>query len=93
MWLLTLSPMVRVRKSTFFCFALMIGVFGIWALYGFGYPQSALPITMNVVSKILAFATVLTLFLPGRLRDWRRDGPAPLPAASRSRNQSWRPRS
>ena len=32
LWLLTLSPMVRVRKSTFFCFALMIGVFGIWAL-------------------------------------------------------------
>lgn len=57
--LLTLSPMVRVRKSTFFCFALMIGVFGIWALSGFGYPQSALPITMNVVSKILAFITAL----------------------------------
>ena len=32
LWLLTLSPMVRVRKSTFFCFALMIGVFAIWAL-------------------------------------------------------------
>ena len=71
--------MVRVRKSTFFCFALMIGVFGIWALSGFGYPQSALPITMNVVSKILAFITALTLFLPDRLRNWRTDGPAPAP--------------
>jgi ABC-2 type transport system ATP-binding protein len=79
LWLLTLSPMVRVRKSTFFCFALMIGVFGIWALSGFGYPQSALPITMNVVSKILAFATALTLFLPDRLRNWRTDGPAHAP--------------
>jgi ABC-2 type transport system ATP-binding protein len=79
LWLLTLSPMVRVRRSTFFCFALMIGFFGIWALFGFGYPQSALPITMNVVSKILAFITALTLFLPGRLRDWRTDGPAPAP--------------
>ena len=79
LWLLTLSPMVRVRKSTFFCFALMIGVFGIWALFGFGYPQSVLPITMNVVSKILAFITALTLFLPDRLRDWRTDGPAPAP--------------
>ena len=79
LWLLTLSPMVRVRKSTFFCFALMIGVFGIWALSGFGYPQSALPITMNVVSKILAFATALTLFLPDRLRNWRMDGPARAP--------------
>ena len=79
LWLLTLSPMVRVRKSTFFCFALMIGVFGIWALSGFGYPQSALPITLNVVSKILAFITALTLFLPDRLRNWRTDGPAPAP--------------
>jgi hypothetical protein len=75
LWLLTLSPMVRVRKSTFFCLALMIGVFGIWALSGFGYPDAALPITLNVISKILAFITALTLFLPDRLRDWRRDGP------------------
>jgi hypothetical protein len=75
LWLLTLSPMVRVRKSTFFCFALMIGVFGIWALYGFGYPNAALPITMNVISKILAFITALTLFLPDRLRNWHTDGP------------------
>jgi ABC-2 type transport system ATP-binding protein len=79
LWLLTLSPMVRVRKSTFFCFALMIGVFGIWALSGFGYPQSALPITLNMVSKVLAFITALTLFVPDRLRDWRKDGPAPAP--------------
>jgi hypothetical protein len=79
LWLLTLSPMVRVRRSTFFCFALMIGVFGLWALSGFGYPQSALPITLNMVSKILAFITALTLFLPDRLRNWRKDGPAPAP--------------
>jgi ABC-2 type transport system ATP-binding protein len=79
LWLLTLSPMVRVRRSTFLCFALMTGVFGIWALSGFGYPQSALPITLNVVSKILAFITALTLFLPDRLRDWRTDGPPHAP--------------
>jgi ABC-2 type transport system ATP-binding protein len=84
LWLLTLSPMVRVRKSTFFCFALMISVFGIWALSGFGYPQSALPITMNVVSKILAFITALTLFLPDRLRNWRTDGPAVAPGREQS---------
>jgi len=79
LWLLTLSPMVRVRRSTLICFALMIGVFAVWALSGFGYPQSALPITMNVISKILAFGTALTLFLPDRLRDWRTDGPARAP--------------
>jgi ABC-2 type transport system ATP-binding protein len=84
LWLLVLSPMLRVRKSTFFCFALMIGVFGIWALSGFGYPQSALPITMNVVSKILAFITALTLFLPDRLRNWQTDGPAPAPGREQS---------
>jgi len=87
LWLLTLSPMVRLRKSTFFCFALMIGVFAIWALSGFGYPQFALPITMNVVSKLLAFITALTLFLPDRLRNWRTDGPAPAPG----REQTPRP--
>jgi ABC-2 type transport system ATP-binding protein len=80
LWLLTLSPMVQLRRSTFICFALMTGVFGIWALSGFGYPQSALPITMNVVSKILAFITALTLFLPDRLRNWRTDGPPAAPA-------------
>jgi len=79
LWLLTLSPMVRVRRSTLICLALMFGVFGIWALSGFGYPQSALPITMNVVSKIVAFITALTLFLPDRLRDWQTDGPALAP--------------
>ena len=84
LWLLTLSPMVRVRKSTFFCFALMIGVFAIWALSGFGYPQSALPIALNVVSKLLAFATSLTLFLPDRLRNWRTDGPVPAPSGQQA---------
>ena len=83
LWLLTLSPMVRLRRSTFFCFALMIGVFAVWALFGFGYPLSVLPITMNDVSKILAFATALTLFVPDRLRDWRRDGPPAAPAPRR----------
>jgi ABC-2 type transport system ATP-binding protein len=83
LWLLTLSPMVRLRRSTFICFALMIGVFAVWALFGFGYPLSALPIAMNDVSKILAFVTALTLFLPLRLREWRTDGPPAAPASSR----------
>ena len=87
LWLLTLSPMVRVRKSTLFCFALMIGVFAVWAWSGFGYPQSALPTTLNVASKILAFITALTLFLPDRLRNWRTDGPPGAPV----REQTSRP--
>ena len=39
---------------------------------------------MNVVSKILAFITALTLFLPDRLRNWRTDGPPARSAARRA---------
>ena len=59
-----LSPMVRLTRATFFCFALMLGVWAVWALAGFGYPSAALPIALNIASKILAFAAALTLFLP-----------------------------
>ena len=64
--LLRLSPMVRLRRVTFFSFALLLGVFAVWALSGFGYPSAPLPTALNIVSKILAFVTVLTVFLPRR---------------------------
>ncbi len=64
--LLTLSPMVRLSRATFWSLALMLAVFAVWALFGFGYPSAPVPITLNVVSKILAFVTALTLFLPVR---------------------------
>jgi hypothetical protein len=67
--LLTLSPMVRLSRATFWSFALMLAVFAGWALAGFGYPSAPIPITLNVVSKILAFVTVLTLFLLPRRQD------------------------
>ena len=44
----------------------MLGVFAVWALSGFGHPSAPLPTTLNIVSKILAFVTALTLFLPQR---------------------------
>jgi len=64
--LLTLSPMVRLSRATFFSFALMLAVFAVWALTGFGYPSAPVPYTLNVISKLLAFVTVLTLYLPQR---------------------------
>jgi hypothetical protein len=64
--LLTLSPMVRLSRAAFFCFALMLGVFAVWALSGFAYPSAPVPLTLNVASKILAFAAALSLFLPNR---------------------------
>jgi hypothetical protein len=62
--LLAASPMVRLRRSTFFGFASILVVFAIWGLFGFGYPSTSMFYSLNVVSKLLAFATTLTLFLP-----------------------------
>jgi hypothetical protein len=64
--LLSLSPLVRLTRATLFCLALMLCVFAVWALSGFDYPSAWLPTTLNIVSKLLAFAVVLTLFFPRR---------------------------
>ena len=61
--LLTLSPAVRLSKAAFFIFALMLAVFAVWGLFGFGYPSAPAAFTFNVVSKILAFVVTLSLFL------------------------------
>ena len=60
--------MVRLTRPTFFAFALMLAGFAVWALDGFEYPATPVPYALNVVSKLLAFATILTLFLPVRAR-------------------------
>jgi hypothetical protein len=64
--LLTLSPVARVSRATLWCFAAMLAVFAVWALFGFGYPSTPVPTTLNVVSKVLALITALTLFVPPR---------------------------
>ena len=56
--------MVRLSRATFFSLALMLAVFAIWALPGFGYPSTPVPYALNAISKLLAFVTILTLFLP-----------------------------
>jgi hypothetical protein len=63
--LLTWSPMVRLIRATFYAFAAMLAVFAVWALAdGFDYPSTPVSYALNVVGKLLAFATILTLFLP-----------------------------
>ena len=69
--LLTMTPMVKLSRTTFFCLALMLLVFAVWALAGFGYPSAPVPFAMNVVSKIIAFVTALSLFFPEWFT-WRR---------------------
>jgi hypothetical protein len=41
----------------------MFGVFAVWALAGFEYPWGGLPLTLNIVSKVLAFAATVSLFV------------------------------
>jgi len=83
--LLTMTPMVRLSRTTFLCLALMLLVFALWALAGFGYPSAPVPLAMNVVSKILAFVTALSLFSPEWFAWWRRGRPD---AATRDRRLS-----
>ena len=77
--LLWLCPVVRLTRATFFGLASMLGVWALWALAGFGYPSTALPIAWNIVSKLLAFATALTLFPLGRSAPGRTADPASAP--------------
>ena len=85
--LLRLSPMVRLTRATFFSFALMLGVFAAWALAGYGYPSAPLPTALNIASKILAFVTALTLFLPQRPAP----GQAPPPGSSKQAQPAGQP--
>ena len=64
--LLTLSPVMKLSKFTFFLLAGMFFVFAVWALAGFAYPSTPFPIAMNMLSKIVAFAVAISLFLRDR---------------------------
>ena len=77
--LLALSPLVRLSRAAFFAFALMLLIFAVWAIFGFGYPSAPLPFAFNAVSKITAFLVALSLFLPQR---GRASMPAPAPGGS-----------
>ena len=72
-----MPPIVKLSRPAFFCLALILLVFAFWALAGFGYPSVPIPIATNVVSKILAFVTALSLFFPEWFTRWRRSQPDP----------------
>jgi hypothetical protein len=63
---LTASPVVRLTRPTLWCFAAMLAVFAVWGLIGFAYPSAPAPFALNVASKILAFLTALSMFIPDR---------------------------
>ena len=62
--LLMLSPVMKLSRASLFLLAGMFLIFAVWAVFGFAYPAAPLPIALNTISKILAFATAVSLFLP-----------------------------
>lgn len=62
--LLTWSPLVRISKYTLFSLGGMFFVFAVWALFGFSYPSTPIPFTLNAISKVLSFVACVTFFLP-----------------------------
>ena len=62
--MLALSPVMKLSRYTLFLLAGIFLIFAVWALFGFSYPEAPIPITLNVVSKILAFAVAVSLFVP-----------------------------
>jgi hypothetical protein len=67
--LLTLSPLTKLSKYTLFSLAGIFFVFAVWALFGFSYPSDLIPFALNGVSKVLSFATAITLFLRTKQAD------------------------
>jgi hypothetical protein len=63
--LLTLLPSMRVTAYACYAVAGMFAVFAIWAAFGFAFPSQPLPLTLNVISKILCFVAAIMLFAWG----------------------------
>jgi len=68
--MLTFSPVMRLSRYTLFSLASMFLIFAVWAVFGFAYPSAPLPIALNMISKVLAFAAAVSLFLPQEKSVW-----------------------
>lgn len=60
--LLSFSPVMKLTRYTLFLLAGMFFLFAIWALFGFAYPSTPIPTALNMLSKVVAFATAVSLF-------------------------------
>jgi len=60
--LLTLLPSVRVTAHAAYA---VVGVFAVWAAFGFAFPAKPLPLVLNAISKILCFVAAIMLFVWG----------------------------
>ncbi len=62
--MLTFSPLMKLSRYTLFLLAGMFLIFAVWALFGFAYPAAPIPVALNMISKVLAFAAAVSLFFP-----------------------------
>lgn len=75
--MLTFSPVMKLSRATLFLLAGMFVIFAVWAMFGFTYPATPLPIALNMISKVLAFAAAVSLFLPAEQSAWFARQPVP----------------
>jgi hypothetical protein len=61
--LLTLLPSMRITRNACYSLAAMFAVFAVWAVFGFAFPSEPLPLTLNVISKVLCFVAAIMLFV------------------------------
>jgi hypothetical protein len=64
--LMFFSPLFKVTRYTLYSLAGMFFIFAIWGFLSFSFAYTMEFLMLNVVSKALAFVTVVTLFLPER---------------------------
>jgi len=60
--LLLLSRRVFITRHSLYALGAMFIVFAVWAWFGFSYPSNPISFTLNAVSKILGFVTIIFLF-------------------------------
>lgn len=77
--LLSFSPAMKLTRYTLFLLAGMFLIFAVWAVTGFAYPSTPIPIALNMLSKVVAFAVAVSLFASTKATDkqYKTD---PLPA-------------
>lgn len=80
--LLALSPLAKLSRYSLYLLAAMFFVFAVWAVFGFAYPSAPIPIALNMISKVLAFATAVSLFLP--LKEQEKHHNVPVNGASQA---------
>ncbi len=61
--MLTFSPLMKLSRYTLLLLGGVFLIFAVWALFGFAYPATPIPLALNAIAKILAFATAVSLFL------------------------------